>query len=81
MRNPRSIMRNLIKPELAGRQDPHIILKSFVGPLSYMLGVGAGWISIHAAFVIYMITPLFFIVPPRWDGVVPPESKLGGPRD
>jgi hypothetical protein len=25
--------------------------------------------SVHAAFLIYAITPLFFIVPPQWHGV------------
>jgi hypothetical protein len=47
--------------------------RAIVGPRSYMLGVGAAWISVHAAFLIYMITPLVFIVPPqshgtRWTG-------------
>jgi uncharacterized membrane protein len=33
------ILRNLLKPERAGTQDLHIMLKSFVGPLSYLTGV------------------------------------------
>ena len=45
-------------------QDPHIIRKSFVGPASYLLGVTAAWFSAHAGFVAYLLTPLFFLVPP-----------------
>ena len=57
------ILRHLIKAELVGAQDPHIIRKSFVGVLSYPAGVAAAWCSVHAAFLIYLLTPLFFIVP------------------
>jgi len=35
------ILQNPLKPEFAGSQDPHIVLKSCVGPLSYLLGVAA----------------------------------------
>ena len=59
------ILRNLLKPELAGTQDPHIMLKSFVGPLSYLTGVAVSWLNVDAAFVVYFVTPLFFIVPPE----------------
>jgi len=60
------ILRNLIKPELAGAEDPHIILKSWVGPLSYLVGAScAWWWNVHAAFVVYALTPLFFITPPE----------------
>ncbi len=59
------ILRKLLKPELAAAQDPHIMLKSIVGPLSYLVGAGAGWVNVHLAFVVYMLTPLFFIVPPQ----------------
>jgi TMEM175 potassium channel family protein len=59
------ILRNLITPDLVSSQDPHIILKSFVGPPSYLLGAATAWFSVHAAFLLYMITPLFFIVPPQ----------------
>ncbi len=69
------ILRNLLKPELAGGQDPQILLKSLVGPVSYLLGAAAPWFSVHAAFIIYMITPLFFIVPPRWHGVAQPGKS------
>jgi uncharacterized membrane protein len=59
----RYILRHLIKPELAGVQDPHIILKSFIGVSSYLIGAAVAWISVDAAFGIYALTPLFFIVP------------------
>lgn len=59
------IQRRLLKPELAEQQDPHGIAKSFVGIGSYLLGAAAAWASIPAAFVIYMITPWFFITPPH----------------
>ena len=58
------ILRNLLKPELAATQDPHILVKSLIGPLSYLLGAAAAWVRTPAAFVVYMITPLFFITPP-----------------
>jgi len=58
------ILRNLLKPELAGTQDPHIIRKSFAGVVSYLAGAGAAWVHADLAFVIYGLTPLFFIVPP-----------------
>jgi uncharacterized membrane protein len=53
------ILRHLIKPELVDAQDPHIIRKSFVGVVSYLIGAGAAWFSVRAAFVIYLLTPLF----------------------
>ena len=34
----RYIVRNLLKPELAGKQDPHALRKAMVGPLSYLVG-------------------------------------------
>ena len=57
------ILRHLLKPELANAEDPRIIRKSFVGPLSYLLGAAAAWFNVHWAFLIYLSTPLFFIVP------------------
>ncbi|MFC3108970.1 TMEM175 family protein [Undibacterium arcticum] len=59
------ILRHLIKPELASSQDPHVIRKSFIGVVSYLIGASAAWFSVHAAFLFYMLTPLFFIVPPQ----------------
>jgi uncharacterized membrane protein len=69
------ILRNLLKPELVGTQDPHIMLKSFVGPLSYLIGVAVSWLSVDAAFVVYLVTPLFFIVPP------PPHPRAARDAD
>ena len=63
------VLRWLIKPELAAVQDPHAVLKGFIGPLSYLVGAAAAWFSVHAAFVIYLLTPLFYITPPHWHGV------------
>jgi uncharacterized membrane protein len=62
------ITRRLLKPELVDKQDPHALLKSMVGPLSYLVGAGAAWFSVHAAFVVYVLTPLFYITPPTWHG-------------
>jgi uncharacterized membrane protein len=60
------VLRNLMKPDLKGTEDPHIILKSWVGPLSYLTGSALGWWwNVHAAFVMYALTPLFFITPPE----------------
>lgn len=64
----RYILRNLIRPELADAQIPDIIAKSFIGVFSYALGAGLAWVSIYAAFAMYALTPIFFIVPPtRYD--------------
>ncbi|MBC8171963.1 MAG: hypothetical protein H7X77_09830, partial [Anaerolineae bacterium] len=46
-------------------QDPHFVRKAMIGPLAYGLGALSGWFSIYLAFIIYMITPLFYIVPPQ----------------
>jgi uncharacterized membrane protein len=64
----RYIVRNLIRPELAAVQDPRAFVKSLVGPASYLTGAAVAWVSIHAAFVIYLLTPLFYITPPTWHG-------------
>ena len=57
------IVRVLIKPELAGEQDPHFFVKGLVGPLSYLTGAAVAWVSVHAAFLVYLLTPLFYITP------------------
>jgi uncharacterized membrane protein len=62
------IMRNLIKPELAPLRDPHGMRKAMIGPASYLVGAAAAWFSVHAAFVIYALTPLFYITPPKLHG-------------
>jgi uncharacterized membrane protein len=59
------ILRRVAKPELAAQQPLHIIRKSFVGVASYLIGAIAAWFSIYAAFIVYLITPLFFITPPQ----------------
>ncbi len=59
------ILRNLIKPELLGTQVPHLTRKSFVGVISYLLGVAATLFNVHIAVVLYALTPLFFITPPQ----------------
>lgn len=61
----RYILRHLLKPEFVSTQDPHIILKSFVGVISYLIGAGCAWFNVEVAFAVYLLTPLFFIVPPQ----------------
>jgi TMEM175 potassium channel family protein len=58
------IVRHLIRPELAAEQEPHFFLKGLIGPASYLTGAAAAWVTIYAAFVIYLLTPLFYITPP-----------------
>jgi hypothetical protein len=71
----RYIVRNLIKPELAAAQDSHAFVKSLIGPASYLTGAAAAWVSVHAAFVIYLLTPLFYITPPEWHGHTASDEK------
>ncbi len=68
------ILPHLIKPELVDAQSPHIIRKSFVGVFSYLIGAAAAWLSVYAAFIVYLLTPLFFIVPPTAGGVAQPGA-------
>lgn len=70
----RYIVRNLIKPELKSAQDPRALVKAMVGPASYLIGAAAAWVSVHAALVIYLLTPLFYITPPEWHGRVQPPA-------
>jgi hypothetical protein len=73
-------VRRLIKPELASAQDPHFVRKAMIGPLGYGIGVVSAWFSVYAAFLMYMVTPLFYIVPPQArtstsaDSAPPPED-------
>jgi uncharacterized membrane protein len=69
------IARNLIKPEFAPLQDPHAMRKAMVGPASYLVGAAAAWVSVHAAFVIYALTPLFYITPPKFHGAAAPAPR------
>jgi len=64
----RYIVRNLIKPELAAAQDPRGLVKGLIGPASYLVGAAAAWLSVYAAFAIYLLTPLFYITPWQWKG-------------
>lgn len=58
------VLRHLLRPELAAEQEPHIIRRSFIGVASYLVGAGAAWLHVYLGFAAYLITPLFFIVPP-----------------
>jgi uncharacterized RDD family membrane protein YckC len=68
------IVRNLIKPELKSAQDPRALVKAMVGPVSYLIGAAVAWVSVHAALVIYLLTPLFYITPPEWHGKTQPAA-------
>jgi uncharacterized membrane protein len=57
------VVKRLIKPELAALQDPDALVKALVGPLSYLAGAVAAWFYTPAAFIIYALTPLFYITP------------------
>jgi len=67
------ILRNLLKPELIGTQDPHIIRKSFLGVAAYLIGSGVAWINVGMGMAVYAVTPLLFIVP------APSRRPLGIP--
>ncbi|HEY6993874.1 MAG TPA: TMEM175 family protein [Xanthobacteraceae bacterium] len=71
------IARNLIKPELAPLRDPHGVRKGMIGPASYLAGAAAAWFSVHVAFVIYALTPLFYITPPRFHGPAAEALRRG----
>jgi len=58
------IMRKLLKPERIHLQDQQAMRKAFVGSLSYLVGVGAAWLSVPIAFLVYVLRPLFYITPP-----------------
>ena len=49
---------------MVGAQVPHLTGKSLVGVVCYLLGVVATLINVQIAFVLYGLTPLFFITPP-----------------
>lgn len=74
------VIHNLIKPDLADAQDPHLTLKSCVGVLSYLIGATAAWFSVETAFLIYLLTPLFFIVPPAGRDIEPPGGATDAPH-
>ena len=64
------ILGNLLKPELVSAVVPHLTRKSFVGVVSYLLGAAATLFNVHVAFVLYALTPLFFITPPQSHRIV-----------
>ena len=43
--------------------EDRFALHRFKADESYLVGAGAAWLSVHAAFAMYLVTPLFFIVP------------------
>jgi TMEM175 potassium channel family protein len=73
------IVRNLIKPELAAAQDPHGMRKALIGPACYLLGAALAWVSVHAAFVIYALTPLFYITPRHYRGAAAEGQRETSP--
>ena len=52
------IVRNLLKPEMTGAVVPYITRKSFVGVISYLLGVVATFVDVDIAFALW----------PEWQG-------------
>jgi len=48
---------------------------AIVGPASYLVGAASAWFSVHAAFVIYLLTPLFYIVPPQARRITAPRAR------
>jgi len=57
------ILKHLATEEAKSKEDPKIIQKSLVGPSFYLLGAILALQNVYAAFAIYAITPLFFVVP------------------
>jgi uncharacterized membrane protein len=70
------ILRNLLNPQMAGTEDPHIIRKSFIGPISYLIGTALAWVNTDLTFAVYFITPLFFITPVHRKGHDHPSVPL-----
>jgi uncharacterized membrane protein len=50
--------------------SPRQIRQGFVGPLSYLTGAAAAWMYPPLGFLLYLVTPLFYIVPPM------PEPRI-----
>ena len=57
------ILRRTARPEMLALEDPLVLRKSWVGPVSYLTGAGLAWVHPALAFGIYFATPLFFITP------------------
>jgi hypothetical protein len=64
----------------ASRPDQRLIPRTVAaigfGPGSYLVGAAATWVSIPATFVVYALTPLFYITPPKFHGAMPTD-KVG----
>ncbi len=60
------IQRNLLKPDVRAKEDPNGPIKGMIGVVSYGLGAVAAWFSVPLAFVIYALTPIFYITPRAW---------------
>jgi uncharacterized membrane protein len=75
------IVRRLLKPELADAQDPNLFAKSLIGIVFYLAGAALAWVSITAAFMIYMITPWFFITPPQYRSASAVNGQRRFPRE
>ena len=50
--------------DAVGRKPPPITAKSWLAVGSYLLGAALGWVYAPLAFVMFFLTPLFFITPP-----------------
>ena len=70
------IQQRLLKPELIEQQDPNLFAKSFIGVASYLAGAAMAWLSIPVAFVIYLITPFYFITPPQGRPRPAPDNEV-----
>jgi uncharacterized membrane protein len=68
------ILKHLLKPGAAATVPTGIVGKSFVGVLFSLLGAGLAWLNVHLSFVLYLVTPLFFIVPPSRERAAPPAD-------
>jgi hypothetical protein len=64
----RSILVHCLKDNIQHEIIPHILLKSMIGPLYYLIGAAFAWESVHLAFYFYIITPLYSIIPPARRG-------------
>jgi hypothetical protein len=58
----------LLKSDHAAWEDVRGVVQGLVGPLCYLVGAAAAWVYIPAAFVIYALTPIFYLTPPQGPG-------------
>jgi len=57
------VLRRLSKSEELKDQAPHILRKSSVRPLFYFAGIAVAWLNSSAAFAVYFMIPLLFLIP------------------